>query len=134
MSRWRVVVLIAGAVLVAGTDPASAAITTNTFDAVGRVGPGGRTAHVTVELGCEPDGAFSVEVTVAQGDTIAIGRRHGRCTGATERYAVTVAARNGGRLTAGHAEICGEASTRQTGVIDDTRRWCRTDGVDLQER
>jgi hypothetical protein len=33
-----------------------------------------------------------------------------------------------------HAEICGEASTREAGVIDDTRSWCRADGVDLEER
>lgn len=134
MTRWPVVVLIAGAVLAAGTNPASATLTSNTFNAAGRVRPAGHTAQVTVELGCEPDGAFDVEVTMAQGDTIAIGRRHGRCTGATERYAVTVAARNGARLTAGHAEICGEASTREAGVIDDTRRWCRAGCVDLQER
>ena len=73
-------------------------------------------------------------MTVTQVDTIAVGSRHGRCTGAKEASDVTVTARNGARLVGDHAEICGEASTREAGVIDDTRSWLRADGVDLQER
>jgi hypothetical protein len=136
MSRLRVVAGIAGLVVVAatGVDPASAAITTNTFGATGVIRPGGHTARVTVVLGCEPEGTFGVTVAVSQADTVAVGSRHGRCTGATETYVVTVAASDGAALVAGNAEICGEASTREAGVIDDTRRWCRAGGVDLQER
>jgi hypothetical protein len=124
---------IVGLVVVAatGAEPASAAITNNTFGATGVIRPGHHAARVTLVLGCEPGGTLGVTVTVTQGDTVAVGSRHGRCTGATETYAVTVAASNGTALIAGSAEICGEAATREDGVIDDTRSWCRPDGVDL---
>ena len=107
-------------------------MTSNTVDAAGVIRPGEHTAQVTVLSGCEPESKFGVTVSVSQGDTVALGNRHGHCAGATETYVVTVAASNGAALVAGNAEICGEASTREVGVIDDTRRWCRADGVDLE--
>jgi len=132
--RWGAGVVIAGAVVAAaGRDPAGAAVSSGGLSATGGVRPGGHTGQVTVVLECEPEGVFSVEVTVTQGKTVAVGRRRGRCTGAAESYVVTVVSRKGAQLAAGNADICGEASTRESGVIDDTLRWCRAGGVVLQE-
>lgn len=117
---------------IAAAAPAGAAITGNTFESDGTLGAAGRSLAVGVVLGCDTPGTFAVEVTVRQGDAEATGVRRGSCTGDTETLTVRLTTREGPVLQPGAAEACAVAATRQRGVTDDTRSWCRPGGIGLQ--
>ena len=114
-------------------EPADAAIMGNTFAPSAALRGGGRAAAVCIVIGCETPGTFAVEVTVRQGETVATGSRHGRCTGEAETSRVVVHTEAGESLEAGTAAACGEATTKTRGRVDNRRSWCRHGGITIQE-
>jgi hypothetical protein len=136
VKRSRVRTVLIGTMFtasVATMSPASAAMTSNTFEGTGVLDRRGREVTVGLVLGCDRGGRFAAEVVVRQGDVTGTGSHRGRCTGAPEIYDVTLRTQRGERLQPGEAEICGDATTKIHGVVDDQRTWCRPPGVVLHE-
>jgi alpha-tubulin suppressor-like RCC1 family protein len=85
----------------------------------------GRVATVTVVATCEVGERLSIDVSITQGPISGRGHGSGACTGALERYPVTVPALGPGPFVAGAAQVTAQATIRDRGLIADMQEWTR---------
>jgi alpha-tubulin suppressor-like RCC1 family protein len=88
-----------------------------------------RIATVEILAICEDGQRLQVDVRLTQGSAIGFGHGSRRCTGALERYPVTVAAHGPTGFLDGPAQVQADARIRQRGVIVDTPQWTRAVNV-----
>jgi len=98
--------------------------TMNVDPVVALTGP--RSLDATVIALCEADASLVVNVTLLQGSAIAQGHAIERCTGARERYPLTLHTQGKDRFVPGPARAELEASVRVRGRIVDTQQWSRS--------
>jgi hypothetical protein len=117
----RLIAVTAGALLVAGTTTALAAISSNTIDSTATVAKKGRQVKVTVLLACDRVQDARVRVTVTQ-EHGAFGQKVKQvgCTTAAGNFRLRAKARGPHRFAAGSATICAVALTS-----DSARQWCK---------
>lgn len=96
-----------------------------TFEPVGQLSPGGRSATVYIHIPCATHQHFWVEVRVTQGDVTAEGFRIGPC-GRGDVWPVVVRTSGGEQLTEGQARACGSAETHRHRQLTSGQSWCRT--------
>jgi hypothetical protein len=117
----RLIAVTAGALLIAGTATALAAITNNTIDSTATVAKKGRQVRVTVLLGCDRVQNARVRVTVTQADgAFAQKVKKVGCTTATGNFRLRAKARGPHRFAAGSATVCAVALTS-----DSAKQWCK---------
>ncbi|MCC6707925.1 MAG: RCC1 repeat-containing protein [Gammaproteobacteria bacterium] len=91
-----------------------------------------RVAIAQIVAVCDRGQRLHVSVDIAQGPVSGHGVGEGKCTGAFERYPVTVAARGRHGYNDGAAEVSATALIRQAGRTVDTQAWSRTVTVERQ--
>lgn len=84
-----------------------------------------RVSTVTIVATCEAGQRLDVEVTLTQGEASGHGNGHGECTGALERYPVTVPAHGRDSFSDGPAQVRAEARMLEQGLDVDTQEWTR---------
>ena len=84
-----------------------------------------RVSTVTVIANCDAGRQLHVLVTLTQDTAVGHGIGAGKCTGAMERYPVTVPVWGRGIFIDGAGQVSAEAAIRERGLIVDKQRWTR---------
>jgi alpha-tubulin suppressor-like RCC1 family protein len=87
--------------------------------------PNGRVTTVTVIATCEEGQRLFFDVDLTQGAASGRGFGTGECTGALERYEVTVPALGRDAFLDGPAEVSAKAVIRDGGLVVDVQEWTR---------
>jgi alpha-tubulin suppressor-like RCC1 family protein len=84
-----------------------------------------RVARVTILANCPEGQQVQVNASLTQGEVVGHGNTVGACTGALERYEMTLPAHGSARFEPGDAVVEAEAIVRDRGVVLDEHEWTR---------
>jgi hypothetical protein len=133
--------LTVGMLVILTLQPASAVFGRNTFQHDANLDKHGRHVWVTALIACTAGERLSIQVTVSQESTLAVG--HGRAEtvcapvdfddpDAFQYIPVRVVAKGRNSFGPGHAVATGFAITRHRGQITDVRQWQPAAGITIQ--
>lgn len=130
--RLLIVAIGVAALLPLTAHPAGAGVYLNTVDDTATVHGGGHRLTATIIIGCIEGERVRFEVTVTQGDSVAVGRGAGRCNGAPEgqQFELAVAGSRGATFHPGDARASAWAETRHGHHTHPRRSWTTTITLD----
>lgn len=115
--------------------PAGAGVYLNTVGDTATVHGGGHRLAATVIIGCTEGERIRFELTVIQGESVAVGRGAGRCNGAPygQQFEVVVAGTRKATFHPGEAHASAWAETRHGQHIHPRRTWTTAITLDRHE-